>query len=72
MQRAKNIMENNRKFGALWKKEKDGRVYMTGEMTVNGKEIKIVCFLREKKSDKEPDFDILTARELKQGLSIEP
>jgi len=55
---------NNNKIGALWKKTSAaGKEYMSGEIEINGEKIKIVCFSREdKKSEKEPDYDILKSK----------
>ena len=61
---------NNRKFGALWKKVKNEKEYLSGEIIVNDKKIKIICFQRDKKRDIEPDWDILTAIEPNQGIKI--
>ena len=63
-------MANNRKFGALWKKSKNDREFMSGEIIVNDKKIRIVCFKRDKVSDKEPDWDILTTEEHNEGLKV--
>jgi len=62
---------SDRKFGSLWENSsKNGQVFLGGEIIINGKKIKVVCFKRfEKKNDKEPDWDILTARE-NNGITI--
>ena len=61
-----------RKFGALWIKNNDRGEFMTGEITVNGKIVKIVCFRHTHKVEnpKAPDWDILTAKEENRGLTI--
>lgn len=52
-------------LGALWlKSAKSGGDYFTGSITVGGEKIDIVVFSnRFKKSDKQPDYRILRARE---------
>ena len=52
------------KIGALWKKTSAaGKEFYSGEIEVNGELIKIVCFSRdEKRSEKEPDYDILKSK----------
>jgi len=63
---------NDRKFGSLWENTShNGKTFLSGEMTINGKKIRIVAFKRmEKKNDKEPDWDILTAKEQTSNLEI--
>jgi hypothetical protein len=62
---------SDRKFGSLWKNtSKTGMEFLGGEMIVNGKKIKIVAFERgEKKNDKEPDWDLLLAKE-DNGITV--
>lgn len=52
-------------LGALWMKSaKSGGDYFTGSITVGGEKIDIVVFSnRFKKSDKQPDYRILRARD---------
>lgn len=50
-------------IGALWvKKSKNGKNYMSGTITVNGIEKKIVVFKNNKKKDNHPDFQILESQ----------
>ena len=52
--------QNNRKVGALWIKEKNGKSFMAGEIVVNGDKHKVVAFKNtNKKNPKQPDWDIL-------------
>lgn len=55
---------NPDKIGALWsKKTLSGKDYYSGEIEINGEKIKIVCFSREsKRSEREPDWDILISK----------
>ena len=49
------------KLGALWKKE--GRDFMTGLLEIDGKKYRITVFpVKEKKSDKSPDYDIVESK----------
>ena len=53
-------------IGALWsKRSKNGEEYMTGSVQADGGKVeKIVVFInRHKKSEKQPDYRILRARE---------
>jgi hypothetical protein len=57
-------MQNNDSIGALWVKEKagSGNVYMTGNVTVGGEKVAIVCFRNTYKKDNQPDWKILRAK----------
>ena len=65
-------MNESRKFGALWVKQNDRGEYMSGEMTINGQKIGIVCFRNTLKEDnpKCPDWDILKSEDKNKGLTI--
>jgi uncharacterized protein (DUF736 family) len=53
-------MANRRKIGALWsKKTAEGRKYFTGLISDLRGDIQIVVFQNEKKTDNQPDYDIL-------------
>jgi hypothetical protein len=55
---------NKNRIGALWIKKKDDREYMTGEIQLDADTlIKVVVFKRDKRSEKEPDWDILKSKE---------
>ncbi|MFA5543300.1 MAG: hypothetical protein WDA47_05965 [Bacilli bacterium] len=58
---------NGRKVGALWIQEGQKGKYYSGELIVNGKKVRIVAFNRDKRNPKEPDIDILLARE-REGI----
>ena len=51
---------SKRKIGALWsKKTKEGQEYFTGVISDLRGDIQIVVFRNEKKSENQPDYDIL-------------
>jgi uncharacterized protein (DUF736 family) len=53
-------MPRENELGALWMKSSARGEYMTGKITVNGVEIKVVCFPNDNKtSDKQPDWRVL-------------
>ena len=53
-------MPNKRKIGALWsRKTEQGKEYLTGMITDLRGDIQIVVFQNEKKSENQPDYDIL-------------
>lgn len=56
--------KNSDEIGALWiKKSSSGNEFMSGNIEIEGKQIKIVCFYNDKKlSDKQPDWKILISR----------
>jgi len=60
---------NERKIGALWTKQSQKGEFMSGELTINGEKHPIVAFKRDKRNDKEPDWDILKSLPQK-GLEI--
>ena len=63
-------MENNRKIGALWlKQNKNGKDFMSGELLINDQKVPIVAFKRDKRSDREPDWDILKSVK-PEGLKV--
>ena len=56
-----------RKIGALWsKKTKEGQEYFSGVISDLRGDIQIVVFKKDKKTDNQPDYDILLS-ELKEG-----
>ena len=63
-------MPNKRKIGALWsKKTSDGKEYYSGAITDLRGDIPIVVFQNEKKSENQPDYDILLS-EVKEDEEI--
>jgi len=62
-------MINNRKIGALWLKEGTKGEYMSGELIINDQKVPIVAFKRDKRSDREPDWDILKSVK-PEGLKV--
>ena len=58
------------KIGALWEKEsRKGQSFMSGEIEVNGRKVKIVCFknTHKEEGDKRPDWNILESEERKSN-----
>lgn len=51
---------SKRKIGALWsKKTEEGKEYFTGVISDLRGDIQIVVFKNDKKTDNQPDYDIL-------------
>jgi uncharacterized protein (DUF736 family) len=51
---------NRRKIGALWsKKTSDGKNYLSGVISDLRGDIQIVVFRNDKKTENQPDYDIL-------------
>ena len=60
-----------RKIGALWsKKTNDGREFFTGVISDLRGDIQIVAFKNGKKTDNQPDYDILLSEPKKQDEEI--
>jgi uncharacterized protein (DUF736 family) len=58
---------SKRKIGALWsKKTTEGKEFFSGVITDLRGDIQIVVFKNEKKTDNQPDYDILLS-EPKEG-----
>ena len=54
-----------REIGALWERDsKKGNHYLQGVIDTGEKEIKIVCFLNDKKYGQQPDWRIYESRPL--------
>jgi hypothetical protein len=52
--------ENDKAIGALWVKNGPKGQYMTGDIEIDGKKTKLVCFLNQyKKEEKHPDWRIM-------------
>lgn len=65
---------NNLKVGALWNKiDKNGKAYMSGELLINGKTVKIVAFRNKQEwideNEKRPHWEIQVSKD-KIGLEI--
>lgn len=53
-------MDRENEFGALWWKKGTKGAFLSGHIIIDGVKIPIVCFeKRNKKNEKQPDFDIL-------------
>ena len=51
------------KLGSLWKKQSTKASYMTGEVKIDGKKIRLIVFQNNRKTkETQPDFDIFIAR----------
>ena len=60
-----------RKIGALWsKKTSEGREYFTGVISDLRGDIQIVVFQNNKKTDNQPDYDILLSEPKKQAEEV--
>ena len=57
------------KIGSLWKKEsKKGKKFLTGVITVDGKEIRVVGFINtNKRNDKAPDVELYKSKPFNGG-----
>lgn len=55
-------MADNKDCGALWNREKDGKTYMTGVITIEGVAHEIVVFQNGFKKDKQPDWRIYPSK----------
>lgn len=42
--------------------------FLAGEIIIDGKKERVVCFKRDKRNDKEPDWGILKARGQNEGF----
>lgn len=50
---------NKREIGALWKKTKGIQAFYSGKLTIDGKDIEIICFSNKHKTEeKHPDVRI--------------
>ena len=64
-------MANKRKIGALWsKKTEEGREYLMGVISDLRGDIQIVAFKNDKKTDNQPDYDILLSEPKKEDEEI--
>lgn len=56
-------------IGAFWLKEsRDGKKYMTGDITIDGRKIKVVMFSNKKRPDKkDPDYRLFLSEERGAG-----
>ena len=65
---------NNLRIGSLWERtSKNGEPYMSGELLINGKTVKIVVFRNKQEwideNEKRPQWEIQKSKD-KQGLII--
>ena len=65
---------NNLRIGSLWERtSKNGEPYMSGELLINGKTVKIVVFRNKQEwideNEKRPQWEIQKLKD-KQGLII--
>ena len=65
---------NNLRIGSLWEKTSaNGVQYMSGELLINGKTVKIVAFRNKQEwideNEKRPQWEIQKSKD-KQGLTI--
>jgi hypothetical protein len=65
---------NEAKIGSLWEKtSKNGVPFMSGELIINGKTVKIVAFRNKQEwideNNKRPQWEIRKSKD-KQGLTI--
>ncbi len=65
---------NEAKVGSLWERtSKNGEPYMSGELIINGKTVKIVAFRNKQEwideNEKRPQWEIRKSKD-KQGLTI--
>ena len=65
---------NNLRIGSLWERtSKNGEPYMSGELLINGKTVKIIVFRNKQEwideNEKRPQWEIQKSKD-KQGLII--
>ena len=66
-------MDYSTKMGVLWEKEKNGKRFMTGNITVDGVEHKIVLFSNNKRAGKnDPDFQIFPSKPREEKPPVDP
>lgn len=56
-------------IGALWLKERDGKKWLSGK--IDGKSV-VVFRVKDKKSDKQPDYRVLLAKKKEEQAHGEP
>ena len=62
---------SKRKIGALWsKKAEDGKEYFSGVISDLRGDIQIVVFKNNKKTDNQPDYDILLSEPKKEAEEV--
>ena len=61
-------MSENKSIGGLWKKEKNGHEYLSGQIEIDGVKHNFVCFKNsfKKDGDNKPDYYIPAPREEQQ------
>jgi hypothetical protein len=63
------IKNYNEKIGCFWLKQNDKGEYMSGELLIDGEKHKIVAFRRDKRNDREPDWDIKFSKPKEEGIN---
>jgi len=60
-----------KKIGAVWKHQKDGKTFLTGDLDLIICKLKIGLFKREnKKNQNEPDYDVVLLEDMPQKKEI--
>lgn len=61
-------MDYEQKVGSLWKKKSNkGKTFLTGVITVEGKELRVVGFVNtNKKNEKQPDINLYPSKPYKK------
>lgn len=63
------MSEKEKSIGALWQKQGERGVYMTGVIEVDGKQVKLVVFPNSyKKEQKHPDWRIFLSQPREQQV----
>jgi len=65
------IKDYNAKIGCFWNKQGNNGDYMSGELVLNGEKHRIVAFKRDKRNEKEPDWDIKFSKPM-EGVKVDP
>lgn len=60
----------NKSIGALWIKEGKKGKFMSGKITLDGKEYDIVIFKNSYKKDKQPDYMIYESQKRADGVIL--
>lgn len=62
-QSASNNEWKERDIGALWKREGKGQRYLSGKLTIDGKQVDVVVFVNKfKEKDNQPDFRVYSSK----------
>ena len=64
------MADEKKSIGGLWKKEKNGHVYYSGQIEIDGVKHNFVCFHNSKKTkDNQPDYYIPAPRPKEENYS---